>query len=197
MNLISSTPKGFFGHGSSQASERIRETDPEADMVDVTDPTALREAFMQLNARLSQRENQIQTLITETQILTRRLAMSASIPTITRTSTSLQRRSSLVDTRLLGKLEGFSGDRQKFPAWSFKFKDYPSAIDVRYQTMIAITEQATSPILHIGLSDDEVQLSTKFYYALVMLSSGAALDKCHNAGVYEGFETWRNFVKGH
>ena len=60
--------------------------------------------------------------------------------------------------------------------------------------MIALTEQSTQPILNVGLSGDEAQLSTQLYYVLVMLSSGAALDKCHNSGINEGFETWRNFV---
>ena len=49
--------------------------------------------------------------------------------------------------------------------------------------MIAITEQATSPIRNLGLSGDEAQLSAQLYYVLVMLSSGAALDTRRNAGV--------------
>ena len=32
------------------------------------------------------------------------------------------------------------------------------------------------------------------YNILVMTTAGAALDKCHNAGVNEGFEAWRQFV---
>ena len=32
------------------------------------------------------------------------------------------------------------------------------------------------------------------YYILVMTTAGAALDKCHNACVNEGFEAWRQFV---
>ena len=32
------------------------------------------------------------------------------------------------------------------------------------------------------------------YYILVMTTAGAALDKCHNARVNEGFEAWRQFV---
>ena len=32
------------------------------------------------------------------------------------------------------------------------------------------------------------------FYALVMLTSGPALDKCHNAGVNEGLEAWRCFA---
>ena len=32
------------------------------------------------------------------------------------------------------------------------------------------------------------------YHILVMTTAGAALEKCHNAGVNEGFEAWRQFV---
>ena len=32
------------------------------------------------------------------------------------------------------------------------------------------------------------------YYVLVMTTTGPARDKCHNAGVNEGFEAWRHFV---
>ena len=99
-----------------------------------------------------------------------------------------------MDTRLLGRPEGFSSDPQKYPDWSFKLKAYLGAINVRYQAMIALVEQSTQPILNVGLSGDGAQLSTQLYYVLVMLSSGAALDKCHNSGINEGFETWRNFV---
>ena len=36
--------------------------------------------------------------------------------------------------------------------------------------------------------------SAQMYYTVVMTTAGAALDKCHNAGVNEGFEAWRQFV---
>ncbi len=100
----------------------------------------------------------------------------------------------MVDTLLLGRPENFAGDPQRFPDWSSKLKAYLGAIDVRYQATIAIAEHATGPIFNAGLCNEEAQLSTQLYYVLVMLSSGAALDKCHNAGVNEGFETWRNLV---
>ena len=35
---------------------------------------------------------------------------------------------------------------------------------------------------------------TQMCYILVMTTTGAALDKCHNAGVNERFEAWRQFV---
>jgi hypothetical protein len=157
--------------------------------MNVSDPAVLLEALNQLNARMSRQESQIQALTTENQSLTTQLASS--------TSTSPPRPPgppSLVDTRLLGKPENFTGDPQKYPDWSFKLKAYLGAIDVRYQALMANVEQSNGPLLNVGLPPEEQQLSTQLYYVLVMLSSGPALDKCHNAGVNEGFETWRNFV---
>ena len=45
-----------------------------------------------------------------------------------------------------------------------------------------------------NLGSEEGALSTQMYYILVMTTAGAALDKCHNAGVNEGFKAWRQFV---
>ncbi len=115
--------------------------------MDVSDQEVLRQAFMQLSARLSQHGNQIQSLTMENQILTTRLAKSMLI-ILTRTSSSPSsaRPMSLVDTRLLGKPQTCNGELQRFPDWSFKLKAYLGAIDVRYQAIIAHTEQATRPI---------------------------------------------------
>ena len=157
--------------------------------MDVSEPAVMLEALNQLNARMGQQESRIQTLTTENQSLTTRLASST-----TNGPTRPPGPPSLVDSRLLGKPESFTGDPQKYPDWSFKLKAYLGAIDVRYQALMAHVEQSNGPLLNAGLSDEEAQLSTQLYYVLVMLSSGAALDKGHNAGVNEAFETWRNFV---
>ena len=50
------------------------------------------------------------------------------------------------------------------------------------------------PVLNATLTEEDVSLSTQLYYVLVMLCSGPALNKCYNAGVTEGFESWRQFV---
>ena len=56
-----------------------------------------------------------------------------------------------------------------------------------------------------GVDEDRIIVDTKTQrkprergkrtqHADVMTTAGAALDKCHNAGVNEGFEAWRQFV---
>ena len=48
--------------------------------------------------------------------------------------------------------------------------------------------------LNANLGSEESGLSTQMYYILVITNARAALDKCHDAGVNEGFEAWRQFV---
>ena len=67
-------------------------------------------------------------------------------------------------------------------------------MDQWYQEELTKTESSSTPRLNANLGSEESALSTQMYYILVMTTAGAALDKCHNAGVNEGFEVWRQFV---
>ena len=82
----------------------------------------------------------------------------------------------------------------KYADWSFKLRSYLGAVDQRYQEELTKTEASSTPRLNANLGSEESALSTQMYYILVMTTAGAALDKCHNAGVNEGFEAWRQFV---
>ena len=82
----------------------------------------------------------------------------------------------------------------KFAGWSFKLRSYLEAVDQRCQQELTTTESSSTPRLNATLGSEESVLSTQMYYILVMTSAGAAWDKCHSAGVNEGFETWRQFV---
>ena len=66
-----------------------------------------------------------------------RAGTAAIVPTSLRSS-GWTGTSAFVDARLLRSPEGFAGDPQKFPDWSFKLKAYLGAIGVRCQTMITI-----------------------------------------------------------
>ncbi len=106
-----------------------------------------------------------------------RAGTAAIVPTSLRSS-GWTGTSAFVDARLLRSPEGFAGDPQKFPDWRSMLTCYLGAIDERYRSLIAATEQATTPILNAGLSGDGAQLSTQLYYVLTVLNSGEALDKC-------------------
>ena len=82
----------------------------------------------------------------------------------------------------------------KYADWSFKLRSYLGAVDQRYQQELTTTETSSTPRLGATLGSEESALSTQMYHILVMTTAGAALDKCHNAGVNEGFEAWRLFV---
>ncbi|CAK0912068.1 unnamed protein product, partial [Prorocentrum cordatum] len=77
---------------------------------------------------------------------------------------------------------------------AFKMKSYLGAVDHRYQGKLMEAEQSQVTIRNARMESDVARLSTQLYYILVMTTSGSALDKCHNAGVKEGFEAWRQFV---
>ena len=62
--------------------------------------------------------------------------------------------------------------------------------------MVAEQIEAITEIWWSGPSTArESALSTQMNCILVMTTAGAPLDKCHNAGVNEGLEAWRQFVK--
>ena len=140
-------------------------------------------AIQQLNARPQQQE----TAVT---ILTKERESLASM-----TSTQGQRvRAGVVDTGVIGKPDQCDGDPMKYADWSFKLRSYLGGVDQRYQQELTTTETSSTPRLNATLGSEESALSTQMYNILVMTTAGSALDKCHNAGVNEGFEAWRQFV---
>ena len=82
----------------------------------------------------------------------------------------------------------------KYADWSFKLRSYLGAVDHRYQHELTTTETSSTPRLNATLGSEESALGTQMCCILVMTTAGAALDKCHNAGVKDVFEAWRQFV---
>ena len=103
-------------------------------------------------------------------------------------------RAGVVDTRVIGKPDQFDGDPMKYTDWTFKLRSYFVAVDQRYQQELTTTETSSTPRLNATLSSEESALSAQMYYILEMITSGAVLDMCHNAGVKEGYKAWRQFV---
>ena len=65
---------------------------------------------------------------------------------------------------------------------------------VQTETVPRSREASPTPRLNATLDSEGSALGTQMYCTLVMTTAGAALGKCHNAGVNEGFEAWRQFV---
>jgi hypothetical protein len=148
------------------------------------------QAMQQMNARLQQQETLVAQLQADRQQLMIQLQGMSQLQGATPPPT----RHGVVDTRVIGKPEQYSGDPMKFADWSFKMRAYLGAVDQRYQTELQTTESSSVAMLNATMTQEQVGLSTQLYYILVMTTSGPALDKCHNAGVNEGFEAWRQFV---
>ena len=113
------------------------------------------------------------------------------------TSTQGQRfgvRARVVDTRVIGKPDQFDEDPMKYADWSFKLRSYLGAVDQRYQQELTTTEASSTARLNATLESEGSALCTQMYCILVMTTAGAALDTCHNDGVNEVFEAWRQFV---
>ena len=155
-------------------------------MATLEEQEATATAIQQLNARLQQQETAMTILAQERERLAQQVQSLASMPR--------QRvQAGVVDTRVIGKPDQFKGDPMKYADWSFNLRSYLGAVDQRYQEELMKTESSSTPRLNANLWSEESALSTQMYYILVMTTAGAALDKCHNAGVNEGFEAWRQF----
>ncbi|CAK0795275.1 unnamed protein product [Prorocentrum cordatum] len=150
----------------------------------------LRVSMEALNARLQAQENVAQQLQGERQQLQQELQQARQAPRVE----PAPHPTGVVDTRVMGKPGEFAGDVTMFAEWSFKMRSYLGAVDHRYQGKLMDAEQSQVTIRSATMEPDIARLSTQLYYILVMITSGSALDKCHNAGVNEGFEAWRQFV---
>ena len=144
-------------------------------------------AIQQLNARLQQQETAVTILTSERECLARQVQSLTGTP-------GQRVRTGVVDTQVIGKPDQFDGDPMKCADWSLKLRSYLGAVDQRCQEELAKTEASSTLRLNATLDCEGSALSTQVYYILVMTTAGAASDKCHNAGVNEGFEAWRQVV---
>ena len=129
-------------------------------------------ATQQLNTRLQQQETAVTILTQERESLARQVQSMTSTP-------GHCVRAGVVDTRVIGKPDQFDGDPMKYADWSFKLRSYLGAVDQRYQQELTTTEASSTPRHNATLGSEESALSSH---------------KCHNAGVNEFFEAWRQFV---
>ena len=82
----------------------------------------------------------------------------------------------------------------KYAEWLSKLRAYFGAVDQRYQLESKSTEASSVPRLDAELSCEARCFSTQLYYILVMTTTGSASDRCHSAGMNEGFEARKQFV---
>ena len=111
------------------------------------------------------------------------------------TSTIIQKQPGVVDTRVIYRPDEFDGDPMKYSDWLSRLRASFGAVDQWYQLESKTTQASSTPRLDAKLSCEASRLSTQMHYMLVMTVTGSASDKCHSAGMNEGFEARKQFVK--
>ena len=143
-------------------------------------------AIQQVNVRLQQPGTTATILQAERDDLARQVQSA--------TSTTTQRQPGDVDTRVIGRPDKFEGDPMEYADRSFRLRSYLGAVDQWYQLEPTTTEASSTPRLDANLGSEASCLSTQMYYTLEMTTTGSASDKCHSAGMNEGFEARKQFV---
>ena len=103
-------------------------------------------------------------------------------------------RADILDTRVLGKPEHFSGDQKSWRDWAIVMRSYAGLVDNQLSTLMRNAETSIVPVLNATLEDPQERSSFRLYHILLMLCKGQALDRLMTAGEGEGLEGWRLLV---
>eukprot|EP00971_Amphidinium_carterae_P240668 4777720-Amphidinium_carterae.2 len=110
----------------------------------------------------------------ETRLTTARSGATAS------TTTTPALPAPIVDMRMLGKPDSFSG--QNWRDWSIVTRSYAAACCPVLAPLMEAAAQTEDVVDNVGLSVDQRQASTQLYYILVMLCKEGPLTRIINAG---------------
>ena len=80
----------------------------------------------------------------------------------------------------------------KYTDWLSKLRAYFGAVDQRYQPESKTIKHRQHR--HSTRSSVAMRVASALCYILVMTTTGSASDKCHGAGMTEGFEAVKQFV---
>ncbi|CAK0843605.1 unnamed protein product [Prorocentrum cordatum] len=96
------------------------------------------------------------------------------------------RAESLVDTRTLGKPDGFTGEEHKWNDWKVIFKAYCGVVNADLLASVQNDD---------FLEENMRQASQQLYYILLLLCRQHPLTTIVNAVENEGFQAWRKLVE--
>ena len=137
---------------------------------------------------LIERQQQLEAALTLEQAA--RTALEARATATPRGEESQQRTN--IDTRLLGKPDRFDGSDSSWKDWEFVTRSYlMAAIGGIGQGLQTAESEPNMQVQNVHLNPEQRGASTQLYFALVMLTTGRALDKVQGAGAGEGFQAWR------
>ncbi|CAK0836789.1 unnamed protein product, partial [Prorocentrum cordatum] len=97
----------------------------------------------------------------------------------------------LVDTRLLGRPNKYSGNRDEFPTFRYQLISYLGAIDPRLAQAVTTAATHGSVITLSEMGDDNKQFAATMGYILSQLLGGSALTLVMNCEPGNGLEQWR------
>lgn len=166
----------------------------------------LRKAFEEVNARLltlteQMAKQQVDSAAALTRLQTEsgtamanlRAEHQAEMSAVQAASTG-RGDSGLIDSRVIGKPETFSGEHAKWKDWSVKFRSYAAAHNERLGKRLKEVEELTEKVLNAAQTPEDARASISLYYILVMVTAGVALDLVVNSGEQQGLEAWRRLV---
>ena len=97
----------------------------------------------------------------------------------------------LIDTRILGKPDGFNGEDHKWKDWSIVTKTYAGVVCPELAELMVDAEGSETAVHNATLLEEEQRAAShQLYFILLMLCRGPALDRVVNAGNLEGLEAW-------
>ncbi|CAK0819502.1 unnamed protein product [Prorocentrum cordatum] len=97
----------------------------------------------------------------------------------------------LVDTRLLGRPNKYSGNRDEFPTFRYQLISYLGAIGPRLAQAVTTAATHGNVITLSEMGDDNKQFAATMGYTLSQLLGGSALTLVMNCEPGNGLEQWR------
>ena len=102
---------------------------------------------------------------------------------------------SLIDTKLLGRPKGYSGNRGEWGQWKFVFKAYIGALNGEMLRRLEIAEKSLAHMQLGAFTPDEKTEARTMSYILAQTLTGSSLQLLMNVEEYNGYEAWRQLVK--
>ena len=103
--------------------------------------------------------------------------------------------SQVIDTKLLGKPRGYSGNKHDFPTFKYSLMNYLGALSPELAETTKEAASATAPLLMSTLTDAQKRNGVTLSYILSQLLTGSSLTLVMNVSSNHGLEQWRLLCK--
>ena len=98
----------------------------------------------------------------------------------------------LVDTRLLGKVQPYSGKREEWAMWKFRFRSYIGAISRSMLNQLDRAEALNRPVAAEDLQEEPLgSEASSVMFVMSQVFIGTSLKVIMNIPIQNGFEAWR------